>query len=259
MGPWTFVRKRPVTYTLVMEAGTRMIGLVRVSTSEQERSGLGLEAQEAAIRQECERRGWHLADVVVESAVSGRSSKRAGLTEVLERVGRGDVQGVVVAKLDRLSRSVVDFGRILAWLDGVGGYLVALDLGVDTSTPSGRLVANVLASVAEWEADTISARTSAALAAKKERGEPIGRPAVPAEVGERIRGLRASGATYRAICDTLNSEGVPTARGAAAWSVSAVQRSLGYQRPKVRRSADLPVRPTRPRSSVRSTTTRASA
>jgi DNA invertase Pin-like site-specific DNA recombinase len=84
-----------------------------------------------------------------------------------------------VAKLDRLSRSVLNFGRILAWLDDAGGILVALDLGVDTSPPGGRLVANVLTFVSEGEADTTSSRAASALAAKRERGEPISRPAVP--------------------------------------------------------------------------------
>jgi DNA invertase Pin-like site-specific DNA recombinase len=166
----------------------------------------------------------------------------------MERVGRGEVAGIVVAKLDRLSRSVVDFGRILAWLDDAGGVLVALDLGVDTSTPGGRLVANVLASVAEWEADTISSRTASALSAKRERGEAISRAAVPDEVATRIRMLRDEGLTYRAICERLNADGVPTARGAAEWSVSAVQRSLGYQRPRRRRAADLPAAPKRRRA-----------
>jgi DNA invertase Pin-like site-specific DNA recombinase len=165
-------------------------------------------------------------------------------------VGSGAAHGLIVSRLDRASRSVVDFGRILAWLDEAGGYLVALDLGVDTSQPAGRLVANVLASVAEWEADTISARTSSALAAKRERGEPVGRPAVPADVAERIRSMRQAGSTYQGICDALNAEGIPTARGAAAWSVSAVQRSLGYQRPKRRKAADLPAQPKRRRATV---------
>lgn len=233
-----------------MEAGTRMLGLVRVSTAEQDRSGLGLAAQEAAIRDECERRGWLLVDVIAEAAVSGRSSERPGLRSALERIGQGEASGVVVAKLDRLSRSVVDFGRILAWLEAAGGYLVALDLGVDTSTPAGRLVANVLASVAEWEADTISARTSAALEAKRQAGERVGREAVPPEVAERIRAMRGERMTYQAICDALNAEGVPTARGAAEWSISAVQRSLGYKRPKPqRKAADLPALPKRRRRS----------
>lgn len=228
-----------------MEAGTKVIGLVRVSTADQGASGLGINAQAEAIRLECERRRWLLVDIIVEPAISGRSADRPGLTEALERVGSGGASGIVVAKLDRLSRSVVDFGRILAWLDAADAHLVALDLGVDTSTPAGRLVANVLASVAEWEADVIAERTTDALSAKRARGEAISRPAVPADVADRIRALRADGLSYRAICGTLNDDGVPTARGAAQWSVSAVQRSLGYQRPKRRKAADLPPVPRR--------------
>lgn len=226
-----------------------MIGLVRVSTTEQGDSGLGLAAQENAIRREADRRGWLLIDVVIESAVSGRAQERKGLTEALERVGRGEASGLIVAKLDRLSRSVVDFGRILDWLDRAGGYLVALDLGVDTSTPGGRLVANVFASVAQWEAETISVRTRDALQSKRAEGGAVSRPAVPADVQARIVALRDEGLSLRAICSRLDADGVPTARGAAGWKVSAVQRTLGYERPKQRRSADLPAVPSRRRRS----------
>ncbi|MCW2984307.1 MAG: Resolvase domain protein [Conexibacter sp.] len=228
-----------------MESGTKIIGLIRVSTADQGRTGNGLEAQRAAIAAECDRKGWLLVDVIEEAAVSGRSSDRPGLTEALERIGGGEAGGLIVAKLDRLSRSVVDFGRILAWLEDADAHLVALDLGVDTSTPAGRLVANVLASVAQWEAETISVRTVDGLAAKRARGEQIGREAVPADVADRIRAMRADGLTMRAVCDVLNAEGVPTARGAASWSVSAVQTATGYKRPKRSRSADLPAAPKR--------------
>jgi DNA invertase Pin-like site-specific DNA recombinase len=103
----------------------------------------------------------------------------------------------------------------------------------------------VLASVAEWEADTISARTKAGLAVKRERGEPISRPAVPGDVADHIRALRGQGLSLRAICDVLNAENVPTARGAARWTVGAVQTATGYRRPSRRRAADLPPVPRR--------------
>lgn len=123
------------------------------------------------------------------------------------------------------------------WFSAADASLVALDVGVDTSTPGGRLVANVFASVAEWERDTISARTRDALQAARARGRQVSRPAVGdrRDVAERIRLLRDEGCTLQAIADLLNEEGVPTARGASEWRVSSVQSAAGYRRPPARR------------------------
>jgi DNA invertase Pin-like site-specific DNA recombinase len=155
-----------------------MLAYTRVSTAEQVYTGYGLEAQAHAITESCDRRRWELVDSIRDEGVSGKDLERPGLYRALERIAAGEADGLVVAKLDRLSRSVVDFGLLLEWFAEAGATLVALDLGVDTSTPGGRLVANVFASVAEWERDTIAARTRDGLAALRAQGKPIGRPAV---------------------------------------------------------------------------------
>jgi DNA invertase Pin-like site-specific DNA recombinase len=225
----------------------RVVALTRTSTEDQR---LGCDAQEALIRSECERRGWELAMVHTEEGKSGRGSDRPGLSLALSMIAAGDADALMVAKLDRLSRSVVDFGHIIAWLEQAGGSLIALDLGVDTTTAAGRLVANVLASVAQWEAEAGSERTSAALRALQARGGTAGRPAVPEAVAARIRALRSEGLSLRAVADALNEERVPTVRGAARWSVSSVQTAAGYRRPRRRRAADLPPMPTRRRAAL---------
>jgi DNA invertase Pin-like site-specific DNA recombinase len=224
----------------------RVVALVRTSTDDQR---LGCDAQEVVVRAECEHRGWVLVEVLREEGFSGRGRERPGLSAALTLIAEGRADSLMVAKLDRLSRSVVDFGHILAWLERAGGSLVALDLGVDTTTAAGRLVANVLASVAQWEAEAGSERTSAALRALQAQGRPAGRPSVSAPVASRIRELRAAGASLRAVADALNADGVPTVRGGKAWSVSSVQTAAGYKRPRARRSADLPALPARRRAS----------
>lgn len=174
---------------------------------------------------------------------SGKDLRRPGLTRALEMISTGEASGVVAAKLDRITRSVLDFASLLPWFDEAGATLVALDLGIDTSTPGGRLVANVFASVAEWERDTIAARTKEGLAALRAKGCAVSRPAVAdrPDLSRRIAAMRRSGKTLQAIADTLNSEGVPTMRGGAAWRVSSVQAAAGYQRPPSRRKpTDLP-------------------
>lgn len=221
----------------------RVLAYARVSTQEQAEHGYGLEAQETAIRETCQRRGFELVELVRDEGESGKTLERPGLRRMLERLAAGEAEGLVVAKLDRLSRSVVDFGLLLEWCAEAEVTLVALDLGVDTSTPGGRLVANVLASVAEWERDTIAGRTRDGLAAVRAQGKPTGRPAVAdrPELAERIRAMREQGLTLQAIADTLTAEGVPTARGARRWGVSSVQTAAGWRRRKPRRQpAELP-------------------
>jgi DNA invertase Pin-like site-specific DNA recombinase len=237
-----------------MNPGTMVLGYARCSTAEQADSGNGLAAQEAAIRAECERRGWTLLEVVRDEGESGKSLDRAGLSSALERIAAGEAAGLVASKLDRLSRSVVDFGTLLEWFTECEATLVALDLGIDTGTPGGRLVANVFASVAEWERETIAARTRDGLAAVRATGRPISRPAVAdlPELRERIAAMRAEGRTLQAIADALNAEGVPTPRGGAEWRPSSVQAATGYKRRSpVRNRAELPKLKRRRRSAAK--------
>jgi DNA invertase Pin-like site-specific DNA recombinase len=221
----------------------RMIGYCRVSTGEQALSGLGLADQEQQIRAMATARGWRLTEVVRDEGASAGSLERPGLKGALERLAAGRADGLVVAKLDRLSRSTVDLGLLLEWFVLVDKAFVSLDLGVDTTTAGGQLVVNVLGAVAEWERSVISERTRAALAQLRAQGKPVGRPSVAddAELAARIRDMKHHGWTLRAIADQLNSEGVPTARGAERWQPSAIQAVLGYKRPRrARKRVDLP-------------------
>ena len=215
----------------------RVLGYARCSTTEQAESGLGIAAQEMTIRSECVRRGWELVDVVTDEGESGKSLDRAGLQSVLTRIADGEVDGLVAAKLDRISRSVRDFADLLEWFTASNAALVAVDVGVDTSTPGGKLICAVFSAVSEWERDVISARTRDGLAALRAQGKPISRAAVadvPGLAG-RIKTMRAAGSTYQSIADALNAEGVATVRGAGRWTVSGVRGAAGYSRPRARK------------------------
>ena len=101
----------------------------------------------------------------------------------------------------------------------------------------------------EWERSVIGERTRDALAARKAQGLSVSRPSVDGPLAERIHALRAGGATYQAIADTLNTEQVPTLRGAAQWRVSSVQSAAGYKRRATAAPrADLPTLPKRRRT-----------
>lgn len=132
----------------------------------------------------------------------------------------------MITKLDRLSRSVVDFGNILRTATRQDWSLIALDLGIDMTTATGQLVAGILMQVAEWESKIIGERTKAALAvAKRERGiVPGPQSAAPAEVADQIAATRARGLTLQAIADDLNSAGIASPKG-GRWYPTSVRHA----------------------------------
>jgi DNA invertase Pin-like site-specific DNA recombinase len=228
-----------------------MIAYLRVSTDEQAMSGLGLEAQESTLRRAFEYRGWELADVVREEGISGSTLDRPGLRGALERIAAGDVDGLVVAKLDRLTRSMRDFCEIVDWFEEACAPLVMLEPDVDTSTPAGRAVAHVMVAFAEMERGMIGDRTKVALAAKRARGEATGRPALAdhPELVERVQQLHGQGKTLSEIARVLEAEGWQTVRGGKTWRASSLQVIVGYKRPPARRRrAELPDIPRRRRA-----------
>lgn len=141
---------------------------LRVSTREQAEEGVSLAAQEEKTKAYCVARGWECIGVLRDEGVSGGSLDRPGLQEALDLCRRGEAQALVVLKLDRLTRSVRDLGFLLE--DVFDRHHVAFASvadNFDTSTANGRLILNVLGSVAQWEREIIVERTTDALAHKK--------------------------------------------------------------------------------------------
>jgi DNA invertase Pin-like site-specific DNA recombinase len=205
----------------------QVLGYVRVSTEEQADSRAGLEAQRSAILRECKRRGWRLVEVVEDAGHSAKDLRRPGIKAALEVLERGDARALVVAKLDRLSRSMLDFTVVMARAQKQGWAVVALDCAVDTTTPAGEAMANVLAVFAQFERRLISQRTREALAVKRAQGIRLGRPrTMPESVRRRIQRERASGKSLSGIAAALNESGVPTAHGGARWHASTVRKAL---------------------------------
>lgn len=199
-----------------------MFGYTRVSTDDQV-DGFGLQAQRDTIDQEANRRTWtveHFAD----EGVSGKSIGPQ-LQEVLQLLASGQGNGLIVAKLDRLSRSIVNASNIIEAAQAQGWSLAILDLGVDLTTAAGRMMAMNLVNFAQYERELISERTKSALAAKKRRGERIGRPrAVKPTVIRRIVQARDTGMSYDAIARTLTDAKVLTPLGNPTWQPSTVRR-----------------------------------
>lgn len=211
---------------------TEVVGYVRVSTEEQADSGAGLSAQRRAILDEAERRGWHVVEVIEDAGYSGKDLKRPGIALALEALRTRRASALVVAKLDRLSRSMVDFAALMDTATRQHWALVALDLGVDTTTPSGEMMANVLATFAQFERRLISERTKSALAERRRAGVRLGRPtAVSDEVRQRVVRLRRRKWTYQRIADELNERGIQPVAGGKQWYPATVRRvAIGASR-----------------------------
>lgn len=219
----------------------KAIGYIRVSTQEQAAEGISLGAQEAKIRAYAELYGLDLVDVIADAGVSAKSLDRPGLAEALARIEAGETDGLVILKLDRLTRSVADWEALIERYFGerAGKALLSVSDQIDTRTAGGRLVLRVLITVAQWEREAIAERTATALAHKQAQGEHVGSvpfgyrleagrlvaEAAEAAVIDRIVALRDAGLTLKAIADALTAEGVPTKRG-GAWAPAQVSNIL---------------------------------
>lgn len=216
-------RQRP---TLGEGAKPRAIGYVRVSTEKQAESGAGLSDQETKIKAECQRNGWDLVEIVSE-ALSGKNiEKRPGLKEALHKLDTAQADILVTDKLDRLSRSIIDFHNTVERSKRFGWKLSVLDVAMDTSTPTGELMAGILAVFAQFERRMIGQRTKNALAVKKSEGMVLGcRPEISNEIESLILRLTAKGRSMRSIAIELNESGVMTARG-GRWHPCTIQTVL---------------------------------
>jgi DNA invertase Pin-like site-specific DNA recombinase len=212
-----------------LSPGSAVIGYVTQATDGADgHAGRSARAIEAI----CERSGWDLLEIV-HDADKGPTLARVGLRAALERIASGVAHGLIVGDLQRITRSIVDLGALMAWFRDADASLVALDLDIDTSTAEGRHVADTLIALSARDHQRIASATRRGLAKGRASGRPTGRPAVShrPDLVERIASMRAANMTLRAIADQLNAEGVPTLRGGKKWRPSSIQATLGYQRP----------------------------
>jgi len=193
----------------------------RVSTDEQ---GNGLDLQTQRLTQEAQRRGWEFE--VREEHASGKSIVgRPIFSALLRELKPGD--RLMVTSLTRLSRSVVDFARLLDLAARGRWSLMVVDMDLDTSTAMGQVIANVLMAFSQYERQLIVERTKAGMAQVKARGVQLGHPStVPPDVKERIRQLRARGLPWRVITDQLNAAAIPGPAG-GRWYPTSVRRHCG--------------------------------
>lgn len=243
------------------EPSNRVVGYIRVSTDMQANEGVSLEAQREKIRAYCTALDLTLVHIYEDQGLSAKSLDRPALKDALGQLRGGKADILLVTKLDRLTRSVKDLGQLVDSYFLPGKYsLLSISDSIDTRTASGRLVLNVLASVAQWEREAISERTSEALRHLISQGVVVGAPGygmvrtqqtdehgrrvivvddARRQVVARMVAMNQEGMPLRAICDVLNSEGIQAPRG-GLWHPTVVRGIL-------RREAGLPAGPAQPR------------
>ena len=200
----------------------RAIRYHRVSTLDLAESGAGLEAQRLATGSQVIARGF-LDAGSYEDSLSGKNTDRPGLQLALSRLAAGDANVLVVSKLDRLSRSVIDMLGLVDKATREGWDLCILDIQLDSTTPAGRMMLTMLAAVAEFERRLIGQRTKDALAVKKSQGVVLGRRSgIDQLTQDFIARVYNEEGSYARAAKRLNEEGVPTSQGGTQWREGAV-------------------------------------
>jgi len=224
-------------------AAMNVILYARVSTDEQATNGQSLDAQLAKLHGYADLYDLNVVDVIIESE-SAKTLKRSGLQRGLSMLKSGKADGMVIAKLDRLTRSVGDWQTLIDdhFGEKAGNALYSVGDSIDTTTAAGRLVLNVLLSVAQWEREAIGERTSAALQHKIANNERCGSVrfgydladdgiTLVENTGEQeviglIGELRESGLSLRKIATELNNRRIATKKGRKSWTHTTVQGIL---------------------------------
>jgi site-specific DNA recombinase len=206
----------------------KAIGYVRVSTEEQSQQGVSLSNQEQKIRAYCVAKDWEMIAVIRDESCSGKDLNRPGVQEIIKGCRKRTFDVVVTMKLDRLTRSVKDLGYLVEDVFNKHGIAFSsLQDNFDTSTANGRMVMNILATLAQWERDIISERTRDAMQFMKSSLKLIG--AVP--FGFNLAGkelipnpdemktvaklivMKGQGTSYQKIAGLLNEDSIPAKNG----------------------------------------------
>jgi site-specific DNA recombinase len=218
---------------------TRAIGYIRVSTDGQAIDGVSLDAQSEKISAYANLNDFDLLDIFCDAGKSGKNTDRDGLQQSLSFLDKGEASALIVYKLDRLSRSVLDALNLISTIESFGASLHSIVEKLDTQSALGRFFVNMTAALSQLERDQVSERTVFAMAHKKQQGQHCGSPCYGFEmVGKKlvmnahewkvislIKSMKADGATLQNIADELNAQGITTKR-LSKWQPTQVSRVL---------------------------------
>jgi DNA invertase Pin-like site-specific DNA recombinase len=164
--------------------------------------------QLAELRDYCQRRGWELIGEYVDHGISGAREHRPQLDRLMSDAHRRHFDVALVWKLDRFGRSLKHLVNSLAEFEALGIAFISLRDNLDLTTPTGRLMFQIIGAMAEFERALIRERVKAGILHARSLGKRIGRPPCPVDT-EKVRRLRAEGNSLRGIADAL---GVPLGR-----------------------------------------------
>lgn len=221
-------------------------GYIRVSLEEQASLGFSLDSQEAKIRAYCQLYELNLVHIYSDPGFSGKDLKRPGIQELLEglRKRKGGFDGLVVAKLDRLTRSLVDCADLIDnyFSEKREKRLFSVSEQIDTRQATGRMLINMIVTISQWEREVIGERTRDALQAKIAKGERVGKVRFGYDLAtdgktlvknereqeaiRQMRAWRAQGKTYRDLVKMVEDLGIDTKEGNQIWLPMTIRRIL---------------------------------
>ena len=212
-----------------------MIAYVRVSTDKQAEEGMSIAAQSEQIAKYAALYDLEIIDTIIDDGYSASNLDRPGLKRVFGMLDASIAQGVIITKLDRLTRSVFDLGYLLKNYMDKYRFMSVYDK-FDTDTASGRMILSILTTVSQWEREVISERTKAVLAYKKGNGERIGNipygmklspdgvhlepDDVERKIISTIKSMRTEGMTY----DKISKAFTYNNRTGKPFTISAIHR-----------------------------------
>ena len=218
----------------------KAVGYIRVSTEEQAREGISLEAQEDKVKKYADLHGLRLIEIIRDEAKSGKDLNREGMRKIISLCRKGKINHLIVYKLDRLTRRTLDLLTLVEEVFKPNGIQFhSITEKVDTSTAQGKFFLTITGAMAQMERDLVSERTKEALRYKISLGEPVGSPplgyeakdkdlsgiAKELEVVEYIKRLKRKKLSLRQIANRLNEKGIPTKRG-GKWYAGTVRYIL---------------------------------
>jgi len=228
----------------------KAVGYIRVSTEEQAREGISLEAQEDKIKKYVDLHNLELVEVIRDEGKSGKDLNREGIQKIISWCREGKVNQLIVYKMDRLTRRTLDLLTLVEEVFKPNGIQFhSITERVDTSTAQGKFFLTITGAMAQMERDLISERTREALRYKISVGENVGSPPLgflaedkklsgiekELEVVEYIKSLKRKRLSLRQIANRLNEKGIPTKRGGKwyAGTVRYILLNARYKREKI--------------------------
>ena len=225
----------------------KAIGYARVSTQEQVKEGVSLEAQEDKIRKYADLHNLNLIGIIKDEGKSGKDLNREGIQKIISLCKRKKINHLIVYKMDRLTRRTLDLLTLVEEIFKPNNVQFhSITERVDTSTAQGKFFLTITGAFAQMERDLISERTSEALRFKISKGEPVGFPLLGYEVNNKnwrkekkeletvnyIKKLKRKKLSLRGIAKRLNDENISTKRGGRwyAGTVRYILRNTNYKK-----------------------------